>query len=101
MKKLISIAVFGISALGIAPSAFAFPIEGTAFVTPGLVTVQFCNPAFAPLQCEVSATGMLNTGVPLFATETLILPPGECEYAYVYATYPFFFMNGSGYGQCF
>ncbi len=75
-------------------------MQGTAFVAPDVVTVEFCNPLPASLQCEVNATGMLNTGIPVFATGTLILAPGQCESAYVYATYPYFFMNGGGYGNC-
>jgi hypothetical protein len=95
--------LFALTAIlgSLAQNAMAFEIAGNASVTPNVVAVQFCNTDFdTVINCDVSATGLLNTGYPIFANVDLMLAPGQCNFAYVYATYPFFFMNGGGTGEC-
>ncbi len=81
--------------------SLAFPMQGIVHVTPNEVSVQFCNEACDyVLTCQAQATGWLNTGYPISAGGMLSLPPGQCAYAYVYANYPFYFVNGQGMANC-
>lgn len=106
MKNIISVLkVFSLAlALYItspAGKAEAVMVSGDAFVTPNSVQATFCNNGYdVPLRCHAKAVGQLNTGLWIHAFTDLYLAPGQCEYAYVYANYPFFFINGSGVGNC-
>jgi hypothetical protein len=79
----------------------AFWVNAEALVTPNLVTVTACNSDYdSTIVCDVNATGFLNAGFPIFGNVNLVLAPGQCDNAYVYATYPYFFMNGQGTANC-
>lgn len=91
--------VLGMSAF--AQNAMAFEMYANALVTPNVVTATACNSDYdSVIVCRVTATGMLNTGVPIYSTATVILAPGQCGNAYVYANYPYAFINGAANANC-
>lgn len=90
---------FGAAALS--QNVMAFDLYASALVSPNVVTANACNSDYdSVIVCNVTATGMLNTGVPIFATATLMIPPGQCRNAYVYANFPFGFINGAANAEC-
>jgi hypothetical protein len=89
------------SLLGAASAAQAYEVTVQAFVAPNVVTAQACNlEANTTVACTVNAIGYLNAGFPIYGTATLVLTPGACDYAYVYATAPYYFVNGMATGNC-
>ncbi len=96
-KKLSFVFIFSV----ISSFSLAFPVRGHLQVTPNRVVVQFCNTTCAEvLECSANVTGILQTGYPVSFEGSLTLPPGQCGYAYVYANYPYYFVNGEGYADC-
>lgn len=104
MKKLFSLSALAVCALGMsafAQNAMAFQMFATVNITPNVVTANACNTDYGSvIVCNVTATGLLNTGVPIYSTATVILAPGQCGNAYVYANYPFAFVNGDASANC-
>jgi hypothetical protein len=101
MKKALSILMLLVSGVALSPSAMAFSVVAQAFVTPNVVTGTVCNDIYdAAIACNVTSTGLLNAGFPIYSTVTLVLLPGECENANVYATFPYFFINGAATADC-
>jgi hypothetical protein len=105
MKKLFSLSALAVCALGMsafAQNAMAFQMYANVNITPGVVTANACNTDYSSvIVCNVTATGLLNTGVPIYATANVILAPGECGNAYVYANYPYAFVDGAASANCF
>jgi hypothetical protein len=101
MKKAFSSLALLVSSLALSQTAMAFPVVAQAFVTPNIVTGTVCNDVYdAAIACNVTSTGLLNAGLPIYSTVTLVLLPGECENANVYATFPYFFVNGAATAEC-
>lgn len=99
LKKMLFLFVLALASS--MQSAFAFQAQATAYVSPGWVTVTACNTAYGSvISCNVTATGWLNAGFPIYSTVNLVLAPGQCDNAYVYANYPYFFVNGNGSAWC-
>jgi len=79
----------------------AFMVNAQAIVTTNQVQTTFCNNSYnVPMRCQAVAYGQVNTGLWIHEAVDLYLMPGQCEFAYVYATYPFYFVNGYGVGNC-
>jgi hypothetical protein len=106
MKSLnLKKSVFALAALAVSlvssGSAHAFMITGNAVVSSSVVEATFCNYSYEmAVSCRVRAIGMSNAGMPVYAYVNMVLFPGQCDYAYVYAIYPNYFINGAGDGYC-
>jgi len=103
MKKAVlfkSLAVF-ILVLASAQSALAFPIRVTVSGSSQQVVAQACNYYYnGPLYCRVTAYGMLPNGFWINSFTNHYLAPGVCQTAYVYANYPYYFVDGRGTADC-
>jgi hypothetical protein len=86
---------------GISGSALAFPVPASTFVSPQVVQATICNPEAVPMECRLVNYGVLQTGNWLNAWEDWVLQPGGCETAYVYANYPYYFVDGTFEDDCF
>lgn len=90
-----------LGAAALTQNAMAFEVFANVSITPNVVTANACNYDYdSVILCNVTATGLVNTGVPIYATATLLIPPGQCRNAYVYATYPYGFVDGAASAQC-
>ncbi len=82
-------------------NANAFMVRAQGVVTSNLVQATFCNNAYdVPMRCTALAYGQLNTGLWIHQETALHLIPGQCEFASVYANFPFLFVNGYAVGNC-
>jgi hypothetical protein len=102
MFKIFALRFTLLFAVSVLPSfSQAFPVPGNVQINPNHVVVQFCNTTCNyVLQCTASVTGIVQTGAPISAGGYLMLPPGQCGYAYVNAYYPYYFVNGQGFANC-
>ena len=100
MKKII----LSLIALGFASAsslnAEAFFVPARTTVTGETVTAEVYNPYPQMIRCRVQVIGVRNDRFYQNAWADLILGAGGYEYAYVYTTYPFFFVSGRATAQC-
>ena len=75
--------------------ALAWWMAGSAWATPNVVQGQVCNTSYSSaIACNITAQGVavsLYNGavqVPIYAYSNVILAPGQCGMAQVYATGP-------------
>ncbi len=78
-----------------AQSASAWWMAGSAWASPNLVQGQVCNTSYSSaIACSVTAQGVAisladgTVQVPIFAYSNVVLAPGQCGLALVYATGP-------------
>jgi len=98
MKTIVSL-VLAIVAFNSTPAS-AFQVFGNVQVTQNYASGQFCNQWNGPVYCSVNTTGIMQTGQYVYAYANMFLAPGQCDYAYVYANYPYYFVNANASGNC-
>ena len=83
-----------------APKASAFMVQAQIQISANTVTAEVYNALAQTLVCGVRVDGQRNDGFVENSFAQLVLTPGAYEYAYVYTTYPFLFINGQAFADC-
>lgn len=98
MKKLIIVLALFIVSI---QSASAFQVEANVQFNQQNASAQACNYGYnGPIFCRVTAFGMSQTGQWVNSWVNATLAPGMCETAYVYANYPYYFVDARGNAEC-
>lgn len=96
MKKCL-IALLGF----VAPAtSFAWAPMMQFQITPNYAAVQVSNPYGFNAICSGNVYGLTQTGIWTNAWFQAIVPAGGYQYAYVYATYPYYFVSATAQVDC-
>lgn len=75
-------------------------VQANVSLTQNQVQATVTNVWGAPIACNIKTYGQVQSGQWAWAELNVIIPSGQYRYAYVYANYPYYFVNGRATAWC-